>query len=190
MKSYWIPTGNWFIGTGYNHAHHLMQSFGMCEAESLESADLLVLPGGADIGVRPLRDREEGTALAYAKTQNIPVFGICRGLQFMMWSSGVTLIEHLPDQTTIIEHRTLTGDWTGQSGWHTTELGMLVNSRHHQGAAIAPCWNIIDRCSDGIIEAASLGNCFGVQWHPEHPEMLNMPANRWLKAELKMRDMI
>ncbi len=190
MKKYWIPTGDWHISTGYAHAHRLMQSFGLiegCEADY----DVLVLPGGADIGVRPNRDEFEFAALENARANGKKVFGICRGMQVMFYVLGYRIIDHIPDETTLVEHRTLTGDWKGQSGWHRTKLGLLVNSRHHQGIS-GDCgdWTIMDEAEDGIFEAAYRKNQYGVQWHPEHPEMIGTPALEWLEAELKKYEII
>lgn len=189
-KKYYMPIGDWPISTGYEHIHKLLQSFGATNSDNLESADVLVLPGGADIGINQIRDAAEIQSVKKARKGGKKILGICRGMQFLLHSSGTPLVEHIPDFTTTIEHRTLTAHWTGQSSWHTTSLGLLVNSRHHQGAVYAPTWDIIDRCQDGIIEAISRGNEFGVQWHPEHPEMSKTPALAWLESELKKRDMI
>jgi putative glutamine amidotransferase len=190
MKRYWMPTGDWPIGTGYKHAHSLMSLFGLSEGTS-ESYDLLLLPGGADIGQRPQRDSMELTALEEALSEGKNIFGICRGMQLMLYASGVRIIDHIPDVTTAIEHRTLTGNWTGQSGWHRTSKGLLVNSRHHQGAIEnLGHWEVVDTAEDGIVEAVRSSKQYGVQWHPEHPEMRETPALRWLESELKKHDII
>lgn len=189
-KKYWIPTGNWNIGTGYAHAHKLMQDFGLIEG-SEDNFDVLVLPGGADIGVNPNRDAFEFAALDKAINNKKKVFGVCRGMQVILHASGVKILDHIPNEPNVIEHRTLTGDWTGQSGWHTTRLGLLVNSRHHQGARIvADHWEVVDETADGIVEAVKSGCQYGVQWHPEHPEMVGTHANKWLKAQLKINGII
>lgn len=185
MKTYWIPTGDWFIGTGYEYAHRLMKSFGLAKGTE-NNYDVLVLAGGADIGDNIKRDEFEFTALKTAHKEKKQVFGICRGMQVMLYASGATLIKHIPDEPNVLEHRTLTSEWKGQSGWHRTKVGLLVNSRHHQGArGNIENWQIIDEAEDGIIEAVQAKGQYGVQWHPEHPEMLNTPALEWLKRELK-----
>jgi gamma-glutamyl-gamma-aminobutyrate hydrolase PuuD len=190
MKKYWIPTGDWHISTGYAHAHRLMQEFGLTEG-CQEDYDVLVLPGGADIGARPNRDEFEFAALEKACKDGKKIFGICRGMQVMLHVTGVNIIDHIPDETTTIEHRTLTGDWKGQSGWHSTKQGLLVNSRHHQGArGNLGIWEIIDETEDGIVEAVKCECQYGVQWHPEHPEMIGTPALDWLRDQLKKNDII
>ena len=190
MKRNWIPTGNWFIGTGYDQAHCLMKTLGYEEAATQKEADILMLPGGADLGERPNRDEFEYACIDYARSNGQQIFGVCRGMQILLASTGVELIDHIPNVPMLLEHRTLTGNWKGQSGWHTTDLGLLVNTRHHQGAIEAEGWEIVDRCPDGIIEAIYRENEFGVQWHPEHPEMYNTFANQWLAEELKKRNFV
>jgi gamma-glutamyl-gamma-aminobutyrate hydrolase PuuD len=190
MEKYWIPTGDWHISTGYAHAHRLMQSFGLIEGDETDY-DVLVLPGGADIGVRPNRDEFEFKALEDARKNGKQVFGICRGMQVMLYVTGVPIIDHIPDEENVIEHRTLTGDWKGQSGWHRTKAGLLVNSRHHQGArGDVGHWEVLDESEDGIIEAVRTKCQFGVQWHPEHPEMIGTPALQWLEVQLKKNGII
>jgi len=187
MKKYWIPVGDWHIGTGYDQARHFMQTLGYGEASTQAEADILMLLGGADLGKKPNRDAFEYACIEYARDNGQQIFGVCRGMQILLASTGVELISHIPDVPLLLEHRTLTGNWKGQSGWHTTDLGLLVNTRHHQGALKADGWEILDRYSDGIIETVYRKNEFGVQWHPEHPEMYNTFANQWLAEELKKR---
>ena len=190
MKKYWIPTGDWHISTGYAHAHRLMQYFGLIEGDE-NNYDVLVLPGGADIGVRPNRDEFEFAAIENAQKNGKKIFGICRGMQVLLHLSGVPIINHIPDEETVIVHRTLTGDWKGQSGWHCTKAGLLVNSRHHQGArGDVGRWEVLDKTEDGIIEAVCTTNQFGVQWHPEHPEMIGTVALDWLRGQLKKNGII
>jgi putative glutamine amidotransferase len=190
MKKYWIPTGPWPIGTGYEHAHRLLVLFGMSEGNQ-EDYDVLVLPGGADIGARPERDKIEFAALETAQKCGKKIFGICRGMQVMLYVTGVEIIDHLPDYGGLLEHTTLTGHWTGQSGWHSTEQGLLVNSRHHQGAIKnLGHWEVVDRSIDGVVEAVKCKNQFGVQWHPEHPEMRDTPALEWLRGQLSENNII
>ena len=98
------------------------------------------------------------------------------------------LLEHIPDYTEEILHTTITGDWKGESSWHTTELGLFVNSRHHQGvlAGDVHAYEVIDMTSDEIAEAIENKETkeFAVQWHPEHPEMSDTPALKWFICKL------
>ena len=45
--------------------------------------DVIILTGGDDIGVFPIRDQTETLILDYALKNKIPVIGICRGFQLI-----------------------------------------------------------------------------------------------------------
>ncbi|MBU1247076.1 MAG: gamma-glutamyl-gamma-aminobutyrate hydrolase family protein [Proteobacteria bacterium] len=53
--------------------------------------DRIIFSGGNDLGERPLRDATERALIAWARMRNIPVFGVCRGLQLLQEVSGGTL---------------------------------------------------------------------------------------------------
>lgn len=157
----------------------LMEEAGFVETDMI-SANVLLLPGGADIGMNPERDELESAAYNEWTTNHKPVIGICRGMQMMLTINGAEMITHIPDVLKEKMHTTLSGDWLGQSSWHNTSIGLLTNSRHHQGFIEVPeGWLTLDCTSDGIIEAVQRDNQFGVQWHPEHPEMKKTPARDW-----------
>ena len=168
----------------------LMEKAGYFREEDPEIADFLLLPGGADIGMRDGRDEYE--IYLYKKFQELgkPIIGICRGLQLMVYlnESGNAFIDHIPDYTKEIIHTTISGDWKGQSSWHTTQNGLLVNSRHHQGVKEKEVtqYEVIDVTTDGIVEAIENKETkeFAVQWHPEHPEMNGTPAQEWFICKL------
>jgi len=174
---YFIPNGEWPLRT--QPYHDLMKKTGF--AEGNENSEILLLPGGADLGMRPVRDHEEFAWFAKWSREDKPVIGICRGMQLMLHLTGNdNMVEHLPDYCDLIQHTTINGLWTGQSAFHNTELGLLVNSRHHQGFLnVNDSWNPIDKTADGTIEAVINNKQFGVQWHPEHEEMNGTPAQDW-----------
>ncbi len=81
-------------------------------AELLDRIDGLMLAGGSDVdptsygarphpetrGARPERDRFE-LALAHgALERDMPVLGICRGMEMVNVACGGTLVQHLPDE--------------------------------------------------------------------------------------------
>ena len=178
---YFLPTGEWpLMEKPY---HDLMKHIGLTLGTEKDS-DILILAGGADIGMRHGRDLAEFHLYDTWTSQKKPVIGICRGMQLMLHLHDGELIEHIPDESIEIMHTTITGDWRGQSSWHTTNLGLLTNSRHHQGFTEVPdFWDVIDKTDDGVIEAVQMNvhgkNQFAVQWHPEHNEMKNTLAQDW-----------
>jgi len=177
MKKYYIPTGDWPLKI--RPYQDLMKEAGFTES-GVEDADVLLLPGGSDLGMRLERDHEEFRLYENWTFRKKPVLGICRGLQLMLHMHDAFLIEHIPAVSEKYMHTTISGDWRGQSSWHTTKLGLMTNSRHHQGFSSLPnSWECLDKTQDGIIEAVRWKNQFAVQWHPEHEEMINTVARDW-----------
>ncbi len=177
-----MPTGNWPLNEDVYH--RMMARIGHTLA-SHEEADFLLLPGGTDLDVIPERDHYEYTWYRMFKIAGLPILGICRGMQLMLHKNGAHLIPHIPDVLNEMTHTTETGHYIGVSSWHTTEAGLLTNSRHHQGFLEVPLgWEVLDKTHDGIIEAVKRGNEFAVQWHPELDEMIDTPAFHWFENEL------
>src|SRR5918999_593885 len=77
---------------------------------ALDVLDALVLAGGADVdpmsygtephrcttGTRPERDAAEIPLARRALERDLPLLGICRGMQLMNAALGGSLIQHLP----------------------------------------------------------------------------------------------
>ena len=163
----------------------------------LDRIDGLILAGGADIdpdtygaerhpettGTVPERDRTEVALLRAAIERDLPVLGICRGMQLLNVARGGTLIQHLPDTLDHEEHRRNPGSFDGSEHDVALEPGSLaanaagedvheVRSHHHQAiAALGDGLVITGRSSlDDLPEAVELPTCafvLGVQWHPE-----------------------
>jgi gamma-glutamyl-gamma-aminobutyrate hydrolase PuuD len=180
---YFMPNGNWPLNE--NVYHQMMERIGHTQSNA-NDADFLLLPGGTDLGIRLERDQIETYWYNKFQLKNLPILGICRGMQLMLHKSGGQLISHIPNVLNEITHTTETGHYTGVSSWHLTKLGLYTNSRHHQGFLESPLgWEVLDKTDDGIIEAVKKGNEFAVQWHPELDEMINTPAFLWFKTELE-----
>lgn len=168
--------------------------------EVLDLLDGLVLAGGADIdpasyGAKPHpetldtvpeRDRFEIALVRAAIERELPVLGICRGMQLINVAYGGTLLQHLPERFGHHEHLRVPGTFDGAD--HDVELveGSLAaraagethhatKSHHHQGVDRLGDGLQISGCSamDGLPEAIEMPNrrfVLGVQWHPEADE--------------------
>jgi putative glutamine amidotransferase len=166
----------------------------------LELLDGLILAGGNDIDpacygadphpethhLVPERDRSELALLARAVELDLPVLGICRGMQLINVAFGGTLRQHLPDELGHTEHRRTPGSFDNAD--HDVRLtagslaaraaGELIHatkSHHHQGiAALGDGLDVTGRATiDGLpeaIEARERRFVLGVQWHPEADE--------------------
>jgi putative glutamine amidotransferase len=160
--------------------------------------DGLLIPGcdedinpkfyGQDIKSSRVRtnDKRASYELSLAKealSKNIPVFGICNGLQIINVLLGGTLIQHIPDMyksdinheqpypkcvpthDIIIEENTLLSELT-------EARRIKVNTTHHQAIdRLADDLVVSARAPDGIIEAVESSKhkfLVGVQWHSEY----------------------
>jgi putative glutamine amidotransferase len=165
--------------------------------DALDALDGLVLAGGADIdpsnygaerhpktvNTRPERDRAEIALARGALERDLPVLGICRGMQLLNVALGGTLIQHLPDDFGHTDHRRSLGSFDNAD--HDVRLTPdslaaraagetlhATKSHHHQGVArigdglVASGWSVLDE----LVEAIELPDrrfVLGVQWHPE-----------------------
>ena len=165
--------------------------------EALDLIDGLLLAGGEDIDPSfynghchsetgdtvPERDRVEIALSRRAVERDMPVLGVCRGMQLLDVAFGGTLVQHLPDEVGHGRHRVSPGSFEGSEHDVRLDPGSLAaraaggelrttNSHHHQG---------IDELGEGFritghatldelaeaIEAPSARFVLGVQWHPE-----------------------
>ena len=117
----------------------------------------VVLTGGNDIGVFPERDKAEQLLLKYAVDNQIPVLGICRGMQVLATNAGAKLVE--ADGHTNVRHK-LYG-----------VISHNVNSYHRYVINKCPDdFKVLARnSSDDKIEAIAHESLRweGWMWHPE-----------------------
>jgi putative glutamine amidotransferase len=169
--------------------------------QALDLIDGLILAGGADIdpasygesphpetvSTVPERDAFEIALTRAAIERDMPLLGICRGMQLINVACGGTLLQHLPERYGHHEHRRVVGSFDGAehdvlltegslAARAAGELSHATKSHHHQG---------VDRLGEGLTtsgvstldeltEAIEWGGgssdrrfVLGVQWHPE-----------------------
>ena len=168
--------------------------------EVLDRIDGLILAGGADVdpsgygaethpttrNTVPERDRTEIALARRAIERDMPLLGVCRGMQVINVAQGGTLHQHIPDLVGHEDHRPNPGSFEDSDHDVRLEPGSLAvraagesthgtKSHHHQA---------VDQLGDGLIvtgystlddlpetiEAPACQFVLGVQWHPEADE--------------------
>ena len=165
--------------------------------ETLDSLDAIVFSGGSDLdpahygeephpetfGIREERDRAELELMKAALERDMPVLGICRGVQVLNIARGGNLIQHLPE---IVGHEGHKHDPPGSFSDHDVEiepdttLAKILGDRHpmkshhHQGLdAVGKGLRVSAHAEDGSIEGVEDPEhrfAVGVLWHPEAGE--------------------
>ncbi|CRH29956.1 gamma-glutamyl-gamma-aminobutyrate hydrolase [Pantoea ananatis] len=132
------------------------------------------------------RDRLAFNLITHAVGKQLPLFGICRGIQELVVANGGALYRHLNQHPQFQRHHDDDAAPLSQQyapahdvniepgGLLAALLGpapLIVNSVHHQGIReTGPQLRIEARAPDGLIEAVSLTRhpfALAVQWHPE-----------------------
>ena len=188
---------------------------------TLEHIDGLLLTGGGDYnplyageepspklgGVNAERDLPELLITQLAYNRQIPMLGICRGIQTLAMALGgkvmqdisdVAQIRHSQDadrselthSVTIEPDSTLYNIYNAEqtSNLKAQSSNLYVNSFHHQAVSDpGERFRVTARSSDGIIEAmesCEFKSILGVQWHPEClPAEDGSPIFSWLVRE-------
>ena len=184
---------------------------------TLDRIDGLLLTGGADInplfwgeepiqelhGINPQRDRQELMLIKLAANRQIPILGICRGIQSLMAALGGKVYQDIDKQKGMVclkHDQQLDRSYAS----HTVTIDedsilyrifgsnlLAVNSFHHQAVEEpAPGFRVCARSADGVIEAVEsteFKSMLAVQWHPEcfilKGDECMMPLFKWLVEE-------
>jgi acyl-CoA reductase-like NAD-dependent aldehyde dehydrogenase/gamma-glutamyl-gamma-aminobutyrate hydrolase PuuD len=197
FQNYW----NWFTPQDLQDDLELIElSFEKNNTEDISSCDGFVLTGGVDVhpsfykglvkyenspfSHQPDRDHFEEKIYRYSQLNNLPVLGICRGMQLINVLQGGKLIQDLDNgnerhrkEDADKEHTIVTGNDTLLYNIAGSLTGH-VNSAHHQ--AIDPTAlgenlkiNAYDGDDEKIIEGLEFSDktnkafMLCVQWHPE-----------------------
>ena len=182
----------------------------------LDRVDALILSGGGDInplylgeeplrelgGINPARDWHELMLVRLAANRQIPILGICRGIQVMTAALGGKLYQDIyKEASATLKHSQDTERHVCSHTVHIASESLLhrifgtevlpVNSFHHQAVKeAAPGFAATAYSADGIIEAMESTqhkSMLGVQWHPEcmilGGDRSMLPIFEWLVGE-------
>ena len=180
---------------------------------TLEHIDGLLLSGGADYnplyageepvtslgGICQERDLPELLITQLAYNRQIPILGICRGIQTLAMALGGKVTQDIT-KTAVVKH---SQDADRSEPTHSvlveadtilahiypsdcSPLRLFVNSFHHQAVGeTGNRFRITAKSTDGVIEAiesTEYKSVLGVQWHPECLED-GLPIFQWLIQE-------
>ncbi len=187
--------------------------------ETLKILDALLLSGGADIDPRymneqpdysllhtinPKRDEQELLLVRLACDLQMPILGICRGIQTLAVSLGGKVHQ---DIYASLGHELLNHDQNEERGVATHNVNIVggtklhrifgtetiaVNTFHHQAVSKIPKGFVLSAMSpDGVVEAMEAVDgraIIGVQWHPEsfimkEADRCMMPLFEWIVNE-------
>jgi putative glutamine amidotransferase len=166
--------------------------------EVLDLVDALILTGGAgDIDpalygqerhpetgpIQGERDAYEIALVRGALEREMPILGICRGMQIINVVYGGSLEQHLPDVLGHEEHRHTPGTYSDHevrlepgslAARATGEERSQAKSHHHQGIkGVGSGLAVTGWADDETVEALEDPSCpfvLGVLWHPEEDE--------------------
>lgn len=178
-------------------------------AEILDRCDGLILTGGPDVhpalfgeeiheacgSICPARDTLEQALYRHALERDMPVLGICRGIQTINVFQGGTLYQDLPTEKPsdvshnserpydrVIHHVNLSGPLRALLG--VERLG--VNSIHHQAVKdLGEDLEVMAVSDDQVVEALRHKRkkfVWGVQWHPEFSFQVDENSRKIVKA--------
>ena len=178
-------------------------------ADTLEKVDGILLTGGGDYNplwcgeepspklhnINKERDAAELILTRLAYNKQIPMLGICRGIQTLAMALGGHVAQDISSQATIkhsqdadreeATHSVIIEEGSILFSIYHNRIGSLpVNSFHHQAVDNpGSLFRATAHSKDGIIEAiesTEYKNVIGVQWHPEWLGKDGLPLFKWL----------
>ena len=178
-------------------------------ADTLEKVDGILLTGGGDYNplwcgeepspklhnINKERDAAELILTRLAYNKQIPMLGICRGIQTLAMALGGHVAQDISSQATIkhsqdadreeATHSVIIEEGSILFSIYHNRIGSLpVNSFHHQAVDNpGSLFRATAHSKDGIIEAiesTEYKNVMGVQWHPEWLGKDGLPLFKWL----------
>ena len=186
---------------------------------ALDRIDALLLSGGADInplyqgeeplpqlgGINSERDLPELLLARLAYNRQLPMLGICRGIQTLVMALDGKVAQHISTSIkhsqdadrsepthsiSISEDSTLYNIYNSSNQTSTLKSptsNLLVNSFHHQAVGEPGVhFRTVATAPDGVIEAiesTEFKPILGVQWHPECMGESGLPIFQWLVNE-------
>ena len=187
--------------------------------ETLRHVDALLLTGGADIdprymgqepdytllhSINPKRDEQELLLVRLAVDMNIPILGICRGMQVLAAALGGDVHQDIyaalgdgllnhdqePAERHVATHDVCISNDTLLRRIFSCDT-IAVNTFHHQSVCCVPAgFDVVATSPDGVIEAMEAVDgrvILAVQWHPEsfilNGDRCMMPLFDWIVGE-------
>ena len=176
---------------------------------TLERLDAIILTGGADYNplwageepsaklhhINAKRDLPELLITRLAYNRNIPMLGICRGIQTLAMALDGKVIQDISETIpNTIKHSQDADTCEPTHSVSVAEGSMLhdvygkdklyVNSFHHQAVGdCGPKFIVTAKANDGVVEAiesSEYRKIMGVQWHPECMGDDGQPLFKWL----------
>lgn len=176
---------------------------------TLERLDAIILTGGADYNplwageepsaklhhINAQRDLPELLITRLAYNRNIPMLGICRGIQTLAMALDGKVIQDISEAIpNTIKHSQDADTCEPTHSVSVAEGSMLhdvygkdklyVNSFHHQAVGdCGPKFIVTAKANDGVVEAiesSEYRKIMGVQWHPECMGDDGQPLFKWL----------
>ena len=203
---YWVDYAQGVIAAG---GVPVFLPLSLDPAEIIPRLDGLLMSGGADIdpkrygaepepelqSIEPARDEFELKILELVYECELPVAGICRGLQILNVHAGGSLYQDVPPHSVRDKApSTRVHDITTEKGSILEKLygeKLEVNSLHHQSIkTLGRHFSASATSNDGIVEGIEHSQLpiVAVQWHPEMLDTRDSdPIFRWLVSKAEVR---